>query len=636
MYCSMCGHENREGARFCSRCGAPLKGPVGDGSRVDGGGPQVDDRVDPESAGSAGIGDASTAGAGTVGTASAGLASGEGTGPGGPGGAGDAGAAGVGEPHPGWTAGDACPARVAPTHRPPRRRGPVIALVAVAVAVLVAAGVGLWTCSRGGGGSDVVAYSSKEAVALTPTATVVLRGDDGDPLEDYDLRVVDEEGAATVWHVDEASFTLDALDLSEGRYTFIVVDPDGDRAHSALIEVTEDEGARDQAEFEPSGDGGDAVEEDGTTARQSAYSLFLAYVRGLQAQYGEAEMVDWTDGMSALTGTAAVQLVDFEDDGVEELVVAYCDGDLPDASSDPAYQIEVWRYEGGSIECAYEGEPYSGNGSIFLYRGSGATPVMYDMHAYGVTDEGFYTQGASYIGCPASGDELEVERFTIESDGTEGEAATWVRFCVDGEDVGDEAYHEEIDRWVGQATGRTEMDASRLVGFTSDAQAYRIGQGNGPDEVLDATEYWISVLEGAAQADEPASDGSATDAGDPSVDSAVDPARDGRTSETAFRVGDSIEVVGTLTGVTVTDPTSAWDGDILAVIFQSPYVAADPDSARAFDQLLNIALVDEDGDEPLRPDDYPGMQGASVRVTGTLDVDGSGYYELRVSSLEAI
>ena len=110
----------------------------------------------------------------------------------------------------------------------------------------------------------------------------------------------------------------------------------------------------------------------------------------------------------------------------------------------------------------------------------------------------------------------------------------------------------------------------------------------------------------------------------------------GRTSDTAFRVGDSIEVVGTLTGVTVTDPTSAWDGDILAVIFQSPYVAADPDSARAFDQLLNIALVDEDGDEPLRPDDYPGMQGASVRVTGTLDVDGSGYYELRVSSLEAI
>lgn len=555
MYCSMCGYENREGARFCSRCGAPLKAP----------------------------------------------------------------------------AGDAGPARVAPTHRPPRRRGPVVALVAVAVAVLVAAGVGLWTCSRGGGGSDVVAYSSKEAVALTPTATVVLRGDDGDPLEDYDLRVVDEEGAATVWHVDEASFTLDALDLSEGRYTFIVVDPDGDRAHSALIEVTEDEGARDQAEFEPSGDGGDAAEEDGTTARQSAYSLFLAYVRGLQAQYGEAEMVDWTDGLSALTGTAVVQLVDFEDDGVEELVVAYCDGDLSDASSGPAYQIEVWRYEGGSIECVYEGEPYSGTESIIWYRGSGATPVMYDMHANRVTDEGFYTQGASYIGCPASGDELVVERFSIESDGTEGEG-TWVRFCVDGEDVGDAAYHEELDRWVGQATGRTEVDAYWLVGFTSDAQAYSTGRSNGPDEVLDATEYWISVLEGAAQADEPASDGSATDAEDP----AVDPARDGRTSDTAFRVGDPVEVVGTLTGVTVTDPASAWDGDILAVIFQSPYVAADPDSARAFDQLLNIALVDEDGDEPLRPDDYPGMQGASVRVTGTLDVDGSGYYELRVSSLEAI
>lgn len=459
----------------------------------------------------------------------------------------------------------------------------------------------------------------------------MLRGDDGDPLEDYDLRVVDEEGAATVWHVDEASFTLDALDLSEGRYTFIVVDPDGDRVHNALIEVTEDEGARDQAEFEPSGDGGDAAEEDGTTARQSAYSLFLAYVRGLQAQYGEAEMVDWTDGLSALTGTAVVQLVDFEDDGVEELVVAYCDGDLSDASSGPAYQIEVWRYEGGSIECVYEGEPYSGTESIIWYRGSGATPVMYDMHANRVTDEGFYTQGASYIGCPASGDELVVERFSIESDGTEGEG-TWVRFCVDGEDVGDAAYHEELDRWVGQATGRTEVDAYWLVGFTSDAQAYSTSRSNGPDEVLDATEYWISVLEGAAQADEPASDGSATDA----ENTAVDPARDGRTSETAFRVGDSIEVVGTLTGVTVTDPSSAWDGDILAVIFQSPYVAADPDSARAFDQLLNIALVDEDGDEPLRPDDYPGMQGASVRVTGTLDVDGSGYYELRVSSLEAI
>lgn len=635
MYCSMCGYENREGARFCSRCGAPLKGSVGDGSRVDGEGSQVDDRAGSESAGSAGAGDASAEGAGAVGTASAGPAFGEGTGPGGLGGVGAVSAMGADGPHPDGSAGDAGPARVASTPRPPRRRGPAIALVAVAVAVLVAAGVGLWTCSRGGGGSDVVAYSSKEAVALTPTATVVLRGDDGDPLEDYDLRVVDEEGAATVWHVDEASFTLDALDLSEGRYTFIVVDPDGDRAHSALIEVTEDEGARDQAEFEPSGDGGDADEEDGTTARQSAYSLFLAYVRELQAQYGEAEMVDWTDGLSALTGTAVVQLVDFEDDGMEELVVAYCDGGLSDASSGPAYQIEVWRYEGGSIECVYEGEPYSGTESIIWYRGSGATPVMYDMHANRVTDEGFYTQGASYIGCPASGDELEVERFSIESDGAEGEGA-WVRFCVDGEDVGDAAYHEELDRWVGQATGRTEVDAYWLVGFTSDAQAYSTGRSNGPDEVLDATEYWISVLEGSAQADESASDGSGTDAEDSSVDSAVDPARDGRTSDTAFRVGDLVEVVGTLTGVTVTDPTSAWDGDILAVIFQSPYVAADPDSARAFDQLPNITLVDEDGDEPLRPDDYPGMQGASVRVTGTLDVDGSGYYELRVSSLEAI
>ena len=65
----------------------------------------------------------------------------------------------------------------------------------------------------------------------------------------------------------------------------------------------------------------------------------------------KASSLLWTaEGGEWIVARESGMNVDFEDDGMEELVVAYCDGDLSDASSGPAYQIEVWRYEGGSID----------------------------------------------------------------------------------------------------------------------------------------------------------------------------------------------------------------------------------------------------------------------------------------------
>ena len=249
---------------------------------------------------------------------------------------------------------------------PKKRRWPFV--VAAVFAVLVIA-VAAFLFLMGGTGDDVlpddeeaalteVYYSETEAVPVVlGSTTIVFYSDDGEELEEYDLYLMDGEGAFAHHHVDAetGAFTPDRYGVEPGTYRMIVREPETNTVHTVNQIVVVDEDATDTTDFDDDTDyiyyedeldikpdPDDSEDSSTTSARQAAYTLYYERVLELQELYGEGEFVDDGYGGATITGVAFVGLVDIARDGddIEELVVVYgTETEWFDGT------IEVWTYD---------------------------------------------------------------------------------------------------------------------------------------------------------------------------------------------------------------------------------------------------------------------------------------------------
>lgn len=126
---------------------------------------------------------------------------------------------------------------------------------------------------------------------------------------------------------------------------------------------------------EPASDGegqesGDAQGESEFTEEQLAYAHYYLKCQELINTYGPAGTTDLYDGqMTAMTGLALARLIDFDGDGLNELLVSYNAVQIGTdaASADEVYPVEVWDYQDGELVQVYEGNaPYTNGGAYFL------------------------------------------------------------------------------------------------------------------------------------------------------------------------------------------------------------------------------------------------------------------------------
>ncbi len=108
------------------------------------------------------------------------------------------------------------------------------------------------------------------------------------------------------------------------------------------------------------------------------------------ADHGEGARND-TDNYASLTGLCFAQLFDFDDDGVNELIVAYSSDDATAFAGEgqgqsPHYVVEVWKYKDGSAERVYQ--------EAALVTGEGSEAVAWGMSQYG----GYVVSGQSGLG----------------------------------------------------------------------------------------------------------------------------------------------------------------------------------------------------------------------------------------------
>ena len=97
-----------------------------------------------------------------------------------------------------------------------RRTRIAVGIVSAVVAVILIAVAAVMVVPRllgGTGGAEqaeyrnVVYYGSSKASKVRPSTTIVLYGDDGEPLDKYDVTVMDESGEVTTTHVTDGEFT---------------------------------------------------------------------------------------------------------------------------------------------------------------------------------------------------------------------------------------------------------------------------------------------------------------------------------------------------------------------------------------------------------------------------------------------
>ena len=107
----------------------------------------------------------------------------------------------------------------------------------------------------------------------------------------------------------------------------------------------------------------------GKPDESAMYQAYYDKLLELQLKYGTASVLDCAN--ATLTGLCFAKLVDFNGDGQEKLVLAYC-SDVHYFDSD--YIVEVWEYADGGLQkvfegnCRYESEFYA---SVMLYNYNG-------------------------------------------------------------------------------------------------------------------------------------------------------------------------------------------------------------------------------------------------------------------------
>lgn len=372
MFCTNCGNELKEGARFCSRCGTPVTPtPSSDPTAAQAPTASVD-----AAAQAAVDASAPTAAAPTPADAVAAAPSAEAY-PAAPG------------------ADDAAP-------QPKSRRGLIVGIVVGIIAIVVAVVIG---ASFFLGQPTTVAYGQDDPVPVSLTTRIRPQGVGGTPLTTYTVALVkpdatgdeaDLSSAATTPYkirVDgEGGFSMaDFGNVPDSGYTLVIVDEsdDGDDVPRELpVDYGEDNPeAADEIVVAPPAD----EDPDGDSDEQppSAYELYWGKCQEYLDAYGDPDWIRAEDGSYMMTGLCVAQLIDFDGDGTEELALVYntLDDFVPntvngylDQQTD-AFTVEIWAYRDGQIELVYNeaGSLETANGGttwFTVFSKDGEVPAM--------------------------------------------------------------------------------------------------------------------------------------------------------------------------------------------------------------------------------------------------------------------
>ena len=298
------------------------------------------------------------------------------------------------EPVPAYAA--PAPVPPAPSPEAPKKKGHGALIIGiVALIAVLAVGAALYVRVNGLPGAPSGAYTADSPAQVSAKTHVRPKDANGKEMSAYVAYLISTKGSGDAASIattpyryegtDDFGFTLaDFGDVEDGDYTLVIVDTSDSNSsarYDTPIHYEHDNPKApetiDPAPPTPSTNGSQAATTttDTRTDEQKAADLYLAKCREYIDQYGEPGVASYQGGDLAC-GLAVVRLIDFNGDGMDELLLVYDAVPAPsnehDAFSEDqqkAYKAEVWAYKDGQISKVYdEGDTVnaSNGASMFL------------------------------------------------------------------------------------------------------------------------------------------------------------------------------------------------------------------------------------------------------------------------------
>lgn len=245
-----------------------------------------------------------------------------------------------------------------PQPKKPKHRGRIVAAVigGVAVVAIVAAIVDV---PRIGASSEVTSGGKGYVVCACETK-ILPKNSKGKKLKSYTVELTPANGKGKGYTIKvdgEDGFAMEDFgELPDQKYQMTITSGKGKKKSTTTMKVDYAKGGSDAPKNVELTQSKKEAKASAKAAVKTANELFTDKILEYQKKYGEGEAVDMGNSLYGTQGVGYAELIDFDGDGQDELLIEYSDEPVDYGDKAAAAHLEVWAYKDGEIKKVYSPE----------------------------------------------------------------------------------------------------------------------------------------------------------------------------------------------------------------------------------------------------------------------------------------
>lgn len=245
-----------------------------------------------------------------------------------------------------------------PQPKKPKHRGRIVAAVigGVAVVAIVAAIV---VVPRIGASSEVTSGGKGYVVCACETK-ILPKNSKGKKLKSYTVELTPANGKGKGYTIKvdgEDGFAMEDFgELPDQKYQMTITSGKGKKKSTTTMKVDYAKDGSDAPKNVELTQSKKEAKAFAKAAVKTANELFTDKILEYQKKYGEGEAVDMGNSLYGTQGVGYAELIDFDGDGQDELLIEYSDEPVDYGDKAAAAHLEVWAYKDGEIKKVYSPE----------------------------------------------------------------------------------------------------------------------------------------------------------------------------------------------------------------------------------------------------------------------------------------